>query len=289
VYVAVPNHLHCEYTVRAAEAGVHALCEKPMAVTAAECSKMIHACETAGVKLMIAYRLHFEEANLQASEMVHSGQLGDVRLFTSVFCLRVKEGNIRLDREQGGGTLYDIGIYCINAARNIFRAEPLEVIAFAGNNGEKRFDEVEEMAAAVMKFPEDRLATFLCSFGTGSVEYYRVAGTDGDLFVEPAYHYAKQLGHKLTIGDKVKEEVFPKRDQFAPELVYFSNCVLEDKEPEPSAEEGLADVRIIEALYRSIQIGVPVQLDPFEREIRPTADQEMRKPAVRKPKLINTE
>jgi glucose-fructose oxidoreductase len=93
----------------------------------------------------------------------------------------------------------------------------------------------------------------------------------------------------LTIGDKVKEEVFPKRDQFAPELVYFSNCVLEDKEPEPSAEEGLADVRIIEALYRSIQIGVPVQLDPFEREIRPTADQEMRKPAVRKPKLINTE
>src|SRR5262245_31770047 len=152
-----------------------------MAVNAAECSKMIHACDTAGVKLMIAYRLHFEEANLKASEMAHSGELGDVRLFNSVFCLRVKEGNIRLDREQGGGTLYDIGIYCINAARYLFRAEPLEVMACSASGDERRFAEVDEMTSAVLRFPDNRLASFSTSFGIPEVGYFQLLGTEGSL------------------------------------------------------------------------------------------------------------
>ena len=150
VYIALPNHLHREYTERAARAGVHVLCEKPLAVTEEDCLAMIRTCEENEVKLMVAYRLHFEEANLKAIELVQGGRLGDARLFDSVFTMQVKEGDIRLNpRELGGGPLYDIGIYCINAVRNLFGAEPMEVVAFSANNGERRFQQCEEMTAAV--------------------------------------------------------------------------------------------------------------------------------------------
>jgi glucose-fructose oxidoreductase len=287
VYIGLPNHMHRDYTVRAVRAGVHVLCEKPMAVTEEDCEVMIAEARDNGVKLMIAYRLHFEEANLKAIELVQSGKLGDVRLFHSTFTQQVQEGNIRVRRETGGGTLYDIGIYCINATRYLFRAEPGEVFAVTANNGEERFREVEEMATAVLRFPGDRLATFTCSFSTAPVSAYRVVGSKGDLRLEPAYDFVGELKHYLTIEGKTKETKFSSRDQFAPQLLYFSDCVLNDKEPEPSGEEGLADVRVIRALYQSAQDGKPVRLEPFERQHRPTPDQEIEKPPVKKPKLVN--
>jgi predicted dehydrogenase len=286
VYLALPNHLHCEYTVRAAEAGVHVLCEKPMAVTAAECEKMIHAAKTAGVKLMIAYRLHFEEANLKASEMVNSGELGDVRLFSSVFCLNVRQGNTRLDREQGGGTLYDIGIYCINAARYLFRDEPLEVTAFSAKGREPRFAEVDEMTAAVLR---ERLAAFSTSFGVKEVGYFHVLGTEGELRVDPAYDYASALVHYVTKGDKTQRKRFRHRDQFAPELTYFSSCIRDDREPEPGGQEGLIDVTIIEALYESAASGRSVRLSLPTKAERPTLEQHEEQPPVREPELVHAE
>ena len=165
VYVALPNSMHAEYTVRAARAGLHVLCEKPMAVTTRECEQMIQATERAGVKLMIAYRLHFERANLEATRIVRSRKLGEIRYFDSQFSMQVKRGNIRLDCELGGGPLYDIGIYCINAARAAFAAEPTHVWATATNSGDARFKEVPETVSAVLKFPGHRVATFTCSFG----------------------------------------------------------------------------------------------------------------------------
>ena len=120
VYIALPNHLHCEYTERAAAAGVHVLCEKPMALDSAECRRMIRACERAGTKLMIAYRLHFEEANMLAAELAQSGKLGRLRLFASSFSYQVKADNIRTSSEKGGGPLYDLGTYCVNAARYVY-------------------------------------------------------------------------------------------------------------------------------------------------------------------------
>jgi glucose-fructose oxidoreductase len=127
VYIALPNSMHAEYTVRAARAGLHVLCEKPMAVSTRECQQMIEATRRARVKLMIAYRLHFERANLEVARIVRSGKLGDIRYFDSQFSMQVKAGNIRLDQELGGGPLYDIGIYCINAARSALAAEPTHV------------------------------------------------------------------------------------------------------------------------------------------------------------------
>ncbi len=280
VYIALPNSMHCEFTVRAARMGVHVLCEKPMAVTERECERMLHACGDHDVRLMIAYRLHFERANLEAVRVVQTKQIGEPRIFNSVFSMDVKAGNIRLQDELGGGTLYDLGIYCINAARYLFRSEPLEVFAFSAANG-KRFREVDEMTSAVMRFPTDRLATFTSSFGAANAGSYEIIGTKGTLRVSPAYEYAEALKQQITLNDKTRNRVFPKRDQFAPELIYFSDCILKRKEPEPSGIEGLADVRIIQALYESAETGRPV--GTFLREIqkqRPSLQQEINRPPV---------
>jgi glucose-fructose oxidoreductase len=287
VFIALPNHLHCEYSVRAAEAGVHVLCEKPMAVTEDECRKMIHAAETTGVRLMIAYRLHFESANLEAVEIAQSGQLGDLRLFQSLFSINVRPDNIRLDREKGGGTLFDIGIYCINAARYLFQDEPTSALAISASRPGDRFDEVDEMTGALLTFPGDRLASFVTSFGVPEISTYRIVGAKGDLRVEPAYDYAGKLIHHLTLEGQTKKRAFAKRDQFAAELIYFSKCIAEGRDPEPNGWEGLADVRVISALYESAATGRPVAIERLEKPQRPTTEQEIERPPVREPEPVN--
>jgi glucose-fructose oxidoreductase len=291
VYIALPNHLHREYTERAARGGAHVLCEKPLAVTEEDCLSMIRVTEENQVKLMVAYRLHFEEANLKAIDLVQSGKLGDPRLFDSVFTMTVKDGDIRLNpRELGGGTLYDIGVYCINAVRNLYGAEPMEVVAFSANKGDERFLQCEETTSAILRFPgRERLATFTCSFGAADVSHYRVVGSKGQLVMDPAYEYAGELEQKITVDGRTRSRTFTKRDQFAPELISFSDCILNGNAPEPSGWEGLADVRIIRALYRSADTGQPVTLEPFTREDRPSLEQELRRPPVSKPDLVNTE
>lgn len=289
VYIALPNHLHCEYTVKAAKAGIHVLCEKPMAVTQAECEEMIRAAQENNIKLMIAYRLHFDKANLEAVKIVQSGQLGDIRMFNSMFSQQVVEGNVRVEKiEQGGGTVYDMGVYCINAARYLFGDEPTEVVAISANNGEKRFAEIDEMTSAILRFPNERLATFTSSFGAAPVSTFVVIGTKGDLRMDSAYSYTGKLKQQLTIDGQTQEQSFPAGDQFAAEIVYFSDCVLTGKEPEPSGEEGLADIGIIRAIYQSAQTGKPVQLGEFKRRQRPTAEQIIQRPAQDElPEMIN--
>ncbi|MBK8171137.1 MAG: Gfo/Idh/MocA family oxidoreductase [Sandaracinaceae bacterium] len=287
VYIALPNHLHREFTERAARAHVHVLCEKPLALTAHDCEAMIHATRAAGVKLMTGYRLHFEEANLSAIDLVKKGDIGEPRIFSSVFSHQVREGDIRTQYEAGGGALYDLGPYCINAARALFQAEPLEVSAFQILGTGDRFRDVDEMTSATLRFPGDRVAQFTVSQGAGAVSSYRIVGSKGDLRVDPAYEYADAREHHLTIAEKTKSKKFAKSDQFAPELVYFSNCIQKDLEPEPSGAEGLADVRIIEAIIRAAQSGHVVALEPFTRAKRPDIKQAMRKPAVREPETIH--
>jgi predicted dehydrogenase len=283
VYIALPNTQHCEFTLRAARAGKHVLVEKPMAVTEDECERMMRGARDANVKLMVAYRLHFERANLEAGEIARSGRIGEPRLFNSTFCTPVVPGNIRVRRDAGGGVLYDIGIYCINAARALFGDEPLEVRAACAGT----LDEVEESASAILRFSNERIAAFTASFGAAKVSEYRLAGTKGDLAVEPAYDYARPLRHRLTIDGEMRERRFAKRDQFAPELLYFSDCILQNRAPEPGADEGLADVRVIRALYRSAESGQPVRLAPFAKRERPSLEQEIRRPPVDKPEVIH--
>jgi predicted dehydrogenase len=287
VYIALPNDMHREYTERAARKGVHVLCEKPMAVTVEDGQAMIEATRAARVRLMIAYRLHFQKGNLKAVELVQSGRLGEPRFFSSDFSMQVRDqDNIRVKRERGGGTLYDIGIYCINASRYLFREEPEEVFAFTANNGERRFREVEEMTGALLRFPGERLASFTCSFGAADTATYRLVGTEGDLRLDSAYEYAEGMTMTVTRKGKKRQQAFPKRDQFAPELLHFSECVLTGKEPSPSGREGLADVRVIQALYESARTRRPVALRDFDPGRRPEPDQAIERPPVREPELV---
>lgn len=275
VYIALPNHLHKEYSVRAANAGIHVLCEKPMAVSSEDCEAMIRAANENRVKLMIAYRLHFEEANLRAIEIVKSGEIGDPKIFNSVFITPIKElSNIRLNPSSlGGGPLYDIGIYCINAARHLFRAEPNEVLGVALNSGNFNARSTDETVYSLLRFDDDKAGSFVCSYGCAEANHYQIIGTRGTLIVENSYTFYGDITHRLTVNEKTVSHTYEKRDQFAPELITLSDCILNNKEPEPSGAEGLADVRVIEAILRSTVASLPVPLAAFARRVQPSIEQ----------------
>src|ERR1044071_3467289 len=289
VYVAVPNDLHAEITLIAARHGVHVLCEKPMAPTEAECMQMIRACEQRRVKLMIAYRLHFEAANLVAVEIARGGEIGEPRLFSSVFSMQVRGGNVRTQPRRGAGPLYDIGIYCLNAARYLFRTEPVEVSAMKLAGRDPRFAAVDEAFAVTLRFPQDRVAQFTCSFGAHDRAHYQVIGTDGFLTLDNAYEYATEMTLHVNGKHGAKTRTFTKRDQIAAEIEYFAKCIREDLDPEPSGWEGLADVRILQAIQSSARFGRAVPIDPVPRPRRPDIGQEFRIPAHELPPLVDVE
>jgi predicted dehydrogenase len=289
VYIALPNSMHAEYTIRAARAGVHVLCEKPMAVTVEECRRMIAACRRHRVRLMIAYRLHFEEINLRVVDLVRRGRIGQPKFFNSSFSMTVRAGDIRTKRDMGGGSLYDIGVYCINAARYLFGAEPRQVSAISVNDGGARLAEIDESTGALLRFEGERVAAFVTSFNATDVASYRIVGSKGHVRVEPAYEYAEGLEYELTIDGKTTRKRIGKRDQFAPQLLYFSDCILNNREPEPSGEEGMQDVRIVQALYRSAKTGRAVAIPPFTKAKRPTGRQRISRPGVRKPALLKVQ
>jgi glucose-fructose oxidoreductase len=290
VFIALPNARHKEFTMRAAAAGVHVLCEKPLATNSADCRAMIDACAEAGVKLMTAYRLHFEPANMKAVQAVTSGRIGEPRYFHATFSMQVTdEENVRLSASEGGGPLLDLGVYCINAARYLFRDEPVEVLAMdAATAGDKRFREVPEATSVLLRFPGERLASFTCSFGAADVSMYRVVGTKGHLTLEPAFDYSLPLAQHLVVGKRASHKRYPKRDQFAPELLHFAECVLAGRELEPSGREGLADLRVVDAARESARTGRSVRLDDsFEKSLYPSPAQARRVPPVRKPEEVH--
>jgi predicted dehydrogenase len=289
VYIALPNSMHAEYTIRAARAGVHVLCEKPMAVTVDDCQAMISACREHRVKLMIAYRLHFDQINLDVIDLVRKRRIGQPKFFNSSFSLTVRDDNIRTKKALGGGTLYDIGVYCINAARYLFRAEPKEVVAVSVNSSGKKFAQIDESTGAILRFEGERIAAFVTSFNAADVASYRIVGTKGQIRVDPAYEYAEGLRYELTIDGKTTRKRIGKRDQFAPELLYFSDCIRLDRSPEPSGEEGLQDVRIVQALYESAETGKAVQVPPFRDAKQPTSRQHIRRPGVDEPQLVHAQ
>jgi predicted dehydrogenase len=290
LYISTPNTEHSDLAIRAAHAGVHVLCEKPLATTDAECERIIHACREANVKLMTAYRLHFEPITLEVIDLVRKGRIGDPRYFNSSFSFVAKPGNIRTRPETGGGTLYDIGIYCINAARLLFGSEPTRVFAMSIDGTRSGFPaEVDETTSCVLHFAGDRLATFTASFGAADVSSYRIVGTEGDILVQPAFEYAEALAYTLTVDGNATKKKGRKVDQFAAELLYFSDCISNDREPEPSAEEGAWDLRIIDALYESARRQQPITLRPEPPHSRPDASQKMSLPPVQKPEVVNAE
>ncbi len=287
VYLALPNHLHRDFAERSARAGKHVLCEKPMALSERDGRSMIRTAADHGVRLMVAYRLHFDPANLDVVEIARSRRIGDLQSFEAQFATPVRPGDIRTRRRTGGGTLWDIGIYCINAARYLFRAEPTEAFAWTASRPRPRFREVEETAVASLRFSGGRLATFWTSFTGPELATFSLVGSKGHVRLDQAFGYHEPRTLTLTVGNRTTRRTYPAHDQFAAELVHFANSVRRGTRPSPSGEEGLADVAIIRALYRSAEIGRPVGLESHAPPSRPRPEQSTKRPApARKPGLV---
>ena len=172
----------------------------------------------------------------------------------------------------------------------MFAAEPTHIFATASNSGDKRFREVPETVHVLMKFPGNRVANFICSFGAADRSRYEIVGTKGSVVVDPAFEYAEGLAYELTVGGKTQRKKFAKSDQFAPELVHFVQCLRARRKPEPSGKEGLIDIAIIEAIQRSIHSGRWESVAVPQRVHRPSLDQEIRRPPVpREPPLVQAE
>lgn len=288
IYLATPNTMHRDFTVRALEAGIHVLCEKPMAPTLEDCRAMIDAGKKSGAKLMIAYRLHFEEGTLEAIEALRAGKIGQVRVFSCLFTQNVEPSNHRTEGDKWAGPLPDMGPYPINGVRNLFGAEPIEAFGrVASAQGDPRFAEIPEMVNAWLRFPDERIAQFTVSYGSEAVSEYRVSGTEGDLLMVPGFSWEKGQTMTLTVKGDAKETKFDKVDHFAGETKYFSDCVLDNVEPEPDGEEGLCDVAVIKAIEASIASGKVERVEAIARSKRPTRAQVQKLPASKPPELVD--
>ena len=257
VYVALPNSMHAEYTIRAAKAGKHVLCEKPMSTSVADAEAMIAACKAARVKLMIAYRCHYEPTNLKAIQLIRKGALGQVQAIESTFGFNIGAGEWRLNKKlAGGGPLFDVGIYSLNACRYLTGEEPEHIAATASViDQDGRFKEVEENVSWTMKFPSGIVASCNTSYGANMEGFYRVHGSKGWLEVDSAFVY-EGLRLRADFGGKQLDEPNPARDpsHFQAEAEHFSHCLQNGLEPKSPGEEGLRDMRYITQIYRSAGI-----------------------------------
>ncbi|MFZ0394851.1 MAG: Gfo/Idh/MocA family oxidoreductase [Terracidiphilus sp.] len=259
VYVALPNSMHAEYTIRAAKAGKHVLCEKPMCTSPADAEQMIAACKAANVKLMIAYRCHYEATNLRAVELIRSGAIGQVEAIESAFGFDIAPGEWRLNKKMaGGGPLYDVGIYCLNACRYLTGEEPEKIAAFASViDKDGRFNQVEENVSWNLRFPSGVVASCNTTYGSNMTGYFRVHGSKGMVEAQPAFNYD---GNALSadLDGKTIVEPNPAKDpyQFTPQAEHFSHCVQNNLEPKTPGEEGLRDMRYIAEIYRSAGVAV---------------------------------
>ena len=262
VYIVLPNSMHKEFTIRAAAAGKHVLCEKPMANSPEDCQAMIDACNQAKVKLMIAYRIHFEPHNVKARQMVKDGRIGAPKVFSASLCQNMGDARQwRLNRDlAGGGVLMDLGIYALNGARFILDEEPTAVQALTySTQGDARFMEVEEACHFILSFPSGAQAVCASSYGAHSTKGYSLAGETGQLILDPGMTY-KGIQLKLaTAADETKYELGDK-DQFALEMDHFSGCVKSGDTPATPGEEGLKDVSIMMKIYEAARTGQSVKL-----------------------------
>ncbi len=259
VYIVLPNGMHAEYTIRAAKLGKHVLCEKPMANSVADCQAMIDACNAAQRKLMIAYRLHYEPLTQKAIEIART--LGTIKQITAEGGFNIGDPTQwRLNRKlAGGGSLMDIGIYALNAVRYLSGQEPSDVSAISYSTpDDPRFKEVEETIAFELRFKSGLVASCLSSYGFGC-NRFRVYGARGQLESEPYWSYQDNRLWRPRGRDREEVQVEPV-NHFASEMDHFSECVLNDKAPLTTGEEGLKDLKVMMAAYESTQTGKAIQI-----------------------------
>jgi len=262
IYVVLPNSMHAEYTIRGVQAGKHVLSEKPMANTPADCQAMIDAAKTAGKKLMVAYRCRYEPFNKEMIRMAREQELGPVKVIVADHGFNIGDPTQwRLKREfAGGGSLMDIGIYSLQAARYITGEEPTEINAVSYTTpGDVRFKEVEETINFQLRFPSGVLANCTSSYGYSGQNKYRVIATKGWFELEPATSYTG-LRMKIRRNNATEDRDLPQRDHFALEMDHMSECVMDNKDPLTPGEEGLRDLKLMMAIYEAAKTGRTVKV-----------------------------
>ena len=258
VYVLTPNGLHAEHTIKAAKAGKHVLSEKPMEVSIEKCQQMIDACKAANRMLAIGYRSRFEPHNMECMRLAREKVFGNVKIIQAGFGYRVGDPNQwRLKRDlAGGGALMDVGIYALQATRYISGEEPVLVSAIETKTDLVKFAEVDESIVWQLKFPSGIIANCNTTYNVEGIHHYTAFAERGWFGLNPAYDF--KFNHGMR-SDK-QEIKFPSIDQFAAEMDDFSECILEKKPTRVPGEEGLRDIRIIQAIYQSIKTGTAVKL-----------------------------
>ena len=264
VYNVLPNSMHEEYTNRALEAGKHVLCEKPMAGTIKACRSMIAAAKESDRRLSIAYRLHSEPMNRAVMDMCRDRKFGDIKTISSTFTQNVSAPNIRLSKELDGGSVGDVGVYCINACNYITGQQPKRVTAFKHQPGDDpRFREVAESYAWVAEYPSGILASCNCGFGAEFSTRYEVQCAEGLIGMDPSFPYQglRLWTQKAVDGSPQRTEhrINPV-NQFAKQQDHFSDVVLNGAELRTPSEMGLADMLIVEAIHQSAREGRPVDI-----------------------------
>jgi predicted dehydrogenase len=266
VFIATDNGTHARFSARAAEAGRHVICEKPMATTVDECRQMIQACRKNKVRLMIAYRKYFEPASLALKKLITSGRLGKLKLIHSAFTIFLspdrKVPAWHLDPlASGGGSLMDLGVYCVNTIRWLTGLDPSEAAAYSWTTDPIRFSGVEESIGCQLKFPEDLFVQASASFGAAQANFLKVFGEKGWACLDPAFAYDEERHLFGKIGGRWFEKRFKIIDEFALELDAFADSIRLKHDPEPDGREGLHDVQTMQAIYRAAREGRWVPID----------------------------
>ena len=289
VYIATPNFRHREFAEPALQAGIHVLLEKPMEASLQDAEAIEAAAKASGAKLMIAYRLHCEPGTLAIVDAVRRGAIGRPRYFTSTFSQTVKATNHRATSGYWAGPVPDMGAYPINAVRNFFEAEPISVMAF-GSRTDRELG-CEDTVSITLKFTEGRQASFTLSYSAASIDRFHLAGTVGIIEARPAFGFGEETAtnFRLIKDGKTTEHTHPVVDQFGGETQYFSDCILEDRDPEPDGEEGLLDMIVLAAIERSLETGLPQDLAPRSRQRRIGMDQKRELKLATVPAFVNTQ
>jgi predicted dehydrogenase len=258
VYVVTPNALHMQHTQAAAAAGKHVYCEKPLEISVERCQSMIDACKKAGVQLGVGYRLQFEPNNLECVRLAREKVLGDVKIIDAGFGFAIGDPTQwRLKRDlAGGGSLMDVGIYCMQTARMITGEEPNWISATEIKTDPVKFKDVDETVSWQMKFPSGVLSHCISTYAANGLRGFRVATTRGFFGLEPAYYYGGNRGRR---SDETEINI-PVADQFATELEDFADCVMNKRPTKVNGEMGLQDVKLLMAVYDSIKKGRPVTI-----------------------------
>ncbi|MCB9118365.1 MAG: Gfo/Idh/MocA family oxidoreductase [Caldilinea sp.] len=260
VYIALPNSLHFAWTVNAAAAGKHILCEKPLALDAAQCIEMGDAAEEGGVLLMEAFMYRFHPQITAALDLVHEGAIGELHHMHAAFTFRVTDpANIRLQADLGGGSLMDVGCYCINALRTFAGREPVEVQATAAwhANG------VDERMAGLLSFDDGLTGQFDAALDLARRETFLAAGTEATLDLPRAYLPGAgdtTVRIRKSYAD-VSEQTIAGCDEYQLMVEHFADCVRTGQPPRYGPAEAACNMTVIEALYRSARAGgrpVPV-------------------------------